>query len=107
MRVRNAAERLEVTVDNISTVSALLLSPENPKACFIFAHGAGAGMTHAFMEAVAMGLADRRYSDLALSISLHGDGSQNSRCTGDGTCHGACCRGGSRTQVPWPAPARW
>jgi predicted alpha/beta-hydrolase family hydrolase len=40
-------------------VSALVLWPENAKACFIFAHDAGAGMTHAFMEAVATGLAER------------------------------------------------
>jgi predicted alpha/beta-hydrolase family hydrolase len=64
MRLRNAAERLEVTADNISTVSALLLSPDNPKACFIFAHGAGAGMTHAFLEAVAAGLAERDIATL-------------------------------------------
>lgn len=33
--------------------------PENPKACLVLAHGAGAGMTHKSMEAVAKGLARR------------------------------------------------
>ncbi|WP_291607737.1 alpha/beta family hydrolase [Bradyrhizobium sp.] len=29
------------------------------RACFVFAHGAGAGMTHPFMKEVAVGLAER------------------------------------------------
>jgi hypothetical protein len=31
-------------------VSAILLKPADPVACFAFAHGAGAGMSHPFME---------------------------------------------------------
>src|SRR5262249_51168001 len=30
--------------------------PPGARACFVFAHGAGAGMTHPFMEAMAKGL---------------------------------------------------
>jgi predicted alpha/beta-hydrolase family hydrolase len=30
--------------------------PPSARACFVFAHGAGAGMTHPFMEAIAAGL---------------------------------------------------
>ena len=37
-------------------VSGLWQSPARPKACYIMAHGAGAGMRHAFLEAVATGL---------------------------------------------------
>jgi uncharacterized protein len=37
-------------------VSAIWQSPARPKACYIMAHGAGAGMRHAFLEAVATGL---------------------------------------------------
>jgi len=37
-------------------VSALLVAPERPRACYVFAHGAGAGMTHPFMEAMAEAL---------------------------------------------------
>src|ERR1043165_9055288 len=40
-------------------VSGLLLVPPNASACFVFAHGAGAGMAHPFMAAVAAGRADR------------------------------------------------
>src|ERR1051325_73152 len=37
-------------------VSGLLLVPPKACACFVFAHGAGAGMAHPFMAAVAHGL---------------------------------------------------
>lgn len=40
-------------------VSALLQSPPDARAGYVFAHGAGAGMGHAFMAAVAAGLAER------------------------------------------------
>ena len=46
------------------SVSALLLRPDAPRACFIFAHGAGAGMTHSFMEAFAVGLGERGIASL-------------------------------------------
>lgn len=41
-------------------VSALWLRPHEPVAAYVFAHGAGAPMTHAFMEAMALALAQRR-----------------------------------------------
>jgi hypothetical protein len=40
-------------------VSALWLRPSSARFCFVFAHGAGAGMRHAFLEAVAARCADR------------------------------------------------
>jgi predicted alpha/beta-hydrolase family hydrolase len=40
------------------TVSGLLQVPSRAKACYVLAHGAGAGMTHAFLEAVARQLAE-------------------------------------------------
>jgi predicted alpha/beta-hydrolase family hydrolase len=40
-------------------VSALLTGPPRAKACFVFAHGAGAGMAHPFMATVAAGLGER------------------------------------------------
>lgn len=45
-------------------LSALLTKPHAPIAAFVFAHGAGAGMTHTFMQAVATGLAARRIATL-------------------------------------------
>jgi predicted alpha/beta-hydrolase family hydrolase len=55
---------LKLTVDGANTVSALLLRPHAAKACLVFAHGAGAGMTHEFMERVARGLAGRGIATL-------------------------------------------
>lgn len=40
-------------------VSTLLLLPDRPRALYVFAHGAGAGMRHPFMEAMAQRLAAR------------------------------------------------
>ncbi|APV50264.1 alpha/beta hydrolase [Betaproteobacteria bacterium GR16-43] len=46
------------------TVSALLEVPAGAKACYVVAHGAGAGMNHSFMAAVAEGLAARGVATL-------------------------------------------
>jgi len=45
-------------------VSGLLLRPDGAKALYLFAHGAGAGMTHKSMESNAQGLAQRRIATL-------------------------------------------
>jgi predicted alpha/beta-hydrolase family hydrolase len=47
-----------------SQVSGLLEAPRDARALFVVAHGAGAGMRHAFLEAVADGLAQRRVATL-------------------------------------------
>jgi predicted alpha/beta-hydrolase family hydrolase len=57
-------QKLRVEVGKSTSVSALLISPDNARACFVFAHGAGAGMTHPSMEAVAHGLAARGIATL-------------------------------------------
>jgi predicted alpha/beta-hydrolase family hydrolase len=48
---------LSIAVDDAHTVSALLTVPEGARACYVFAHGAGAGMTHPAMAASAQALA--------------------------------------------------
>jgi predicted alpha/beta-hydrolase family hydrolase len=55
---------LTIQVGSAGTVSSLLTVPAQPRAGFVFAHGAGAGMTHAFMAAVASGLAERQIATL-------------------------------------------
>jgi predicted alpha/beta-hydrolase family hydrolase len=55
---------LSLSVAPDITVSALAVSPPTPDACLVLAHGAGAGMTHPFMQAVAEGLAQRRIATL-------------------------------------------
>jgi predicted alpha/beta-hydrolase family hydrolase len=57
-------QKLEFEVANAGPVSALLTSPAKAHACYVFAHGAGAGMTHPFMETFAMGLGARGVATL-------------------------------------------
>jgi len=58
------AHAVSFDVDDTHAVSGLLQIPENAIACYVLAHGAGAGMTHSFMVAVADGLAGRRIATL-------------------------------------------
>src|SRR4051794_16496033 len=57
-------EPVTITVDDAVSVSGLLLAPPRARACYVLAHGAGAGMTHRFMEAAAAGLAERGIATL-------------------------------------------
>jgi uncharacterized protein len=45
-------------------VSGLLLAPQDARACLVLAHGAGAGMTHPFMERLAVALGGRGVATL-------------------------------------------
>jgi predicted alpha/beta-hydrolase family hydrolase len=55
---------LSIDVDAGHAVSALLTAPDGARVAFVFAHGAGAGMRHKFMEAVAAELAARQVATL-------------------------------------------
>jgi predicted alpha/beta-hydrolase family hydrolase len=59
-----AAQKLQIDVAKAGAVSALLTLPADARVCFVFAHGAGAGMTHPFMETVAQGLGERGVATL-------------------------------------------
>jgi uncharacterized protein len=61
---RSDVESLTLRVDDADTVSGLLLAPSQARACYVLAHGAGAGMFHPFMEAVARELAQRGIATL-------------------------------------------
>lgn len=50
---------LKLDIERIGPVSAILTRPEQARACYVLAHGAGANMRHAFMQKVADGLAER------------------------------------------------
>jgi predicted alpha/beta-hydrolase family hydrolase len=47
------AERFQFAVEGAGEVSALLLRPTNARCLLVLAHGAGAGMAHPFLEALA------------------------------------------------------
>ena len=59
-----AAQRINLTVGDAHRVSGLLLMPPRALACYVLAHGAGAGMTHPFLEAVAAELGERGIATL-------------------------------------------
>lgn len=63
-------------VGSAGAVSALLMLPQPARACFVFAHGAGAGMRHAFMAAVASGLAERGIATLRYQFPYMEKGSK-------------------------------
>ena len=46
------------------TVSGLLLKPPQAESLYVLAHGAGAGMAHPFLSALAAALAERRIATL-------------------------------------------
>src|SRR5260370_5680343 len=50
-------EQSRFVVEADGTVSALLARPKNPRWLLVLAHGAGAGMTHPFMEKISEELA--------------------------------------------------
>ena len=54
-----SAETLKIDLEDGQTVSGLFQRRDKPIACLALAHGAGAGMTHPFLAAVAAGLAER------------------------------------------------
>jgi uncharacterized protein len=61
---RAAATPIAFDVTDQGRVSGLVDSPAAPRACYVFAHGAGAGIKHPFMGAVAQGLAERGIATL-------------------------------------------
>jgi hypothetical protein len=69
-------QQLKLEVDGGNEVSALLLRPPDARACFVFAHGAGAGMTHDFMAKVATGLCDLGVATLRYQFPYMENGSR-------------------------------
>jgi predicted alpha/beta-hydrolase family hydrolase len=69
-------QQLTIKVGKSTSVSALLTRPQRARAGFVFAHGAGAGMTHPFMEAVAAGLAERGIATLRYQFPYMEKGSK-------------------------------
>jgi len=55
----SVAKPISITVSDTVHVSGLLQNPPQARACYVLAHGSGAGMNHPFMAAVAAELARR------------------------------------------------
>jgi uncharacterized protein len=57
-------EPVTIEIDAAQRVSGLLQAPPGARSGYVLAHGAGAGMTHPFMAAIAQGLAERGIASL-------------------------------------------
>lgn len=68
-------EELRIPVGD-GSVSAMLIRPEDARVLFVFAHGAGAGMTHKSMESNARGLSSRGIATLRFQFPYMEKGSR-------------------------------
>ncbi|MGQ0586461.1 MAG: alpha/beta hydrolase family protein [Gammaproteobacteria bacterium] len=59
-----SATAVKIAIPRGGQVSGLLEAPRKARACFVLAHGAGAGMKHPFLAAVAAGLSKRGVATL-------------------------------------------
>ena len=59
-----SSQQVTIRVDGTQRVSGILQAPANALACYVLAHGAGAGMTHPFIAAVAGELSQRGIATL-------------------------------------------
>lgn len=72
----DTSEPATVTIASGERVSGLLRVPADARACCVLAHGAGAGMSHPFMTAVADGLAERSIATLRYQFAYMERGSR-------------------------------
>lgn len=70
------AEAITIPLPGGGEVSGAWLAPAAPVATYVFAHGAGAGMHHAFMAALASDLADRGVATLRYQFPYMDRGSK-------------------------------
>ena len=74
MSLRSVEQRIRVSEG--AEVSALLIEPAQPRALYVLAHGAGAGMRHPFMESIAQRLAGHRIGTLRYQFLYTEQGSR-------------------------------
>lgn len=72
----SVAEPISVADGDAVRVSGLLQAPPQARVCYVLAHGAGAGMNHPFMAAVAAGLAERGVATLRFQFAYMERGSK-------------------------------
>jgi uncharacterized protein len=70
------SEPIRIALPGDESVSGLLLIPPSPRAIYVFAHGAGAGMAHSFMEALAQALARHAIGTLRYNFPYMEQGSR-------------------------------
>jgi predicted alpha/beta-hydrolase family hydrolase len=67
---------LTIPLPSGGSVSGWLQAPASVKACYVFAHGAGADMNHVFMASIAQGLAERGIASLRFNFPFMEQGSK-------------------------------
>jgi predicted alpha/beta-hydrolase family hydrolase len=93
--VREGGGNLDIHVsDRIGQVSAILLRPADAWAGYVLAHGAGAGMRHPFLEAIADRLAQRGIATLRYQFPYmeRGSGRTDSPAVAEATVHAAVAK---------------
>ena len=70
------ARPVTITFDDERRVSGLLQIPSGARACYVLAHGAGAGMTHPFLGETANGLSERGIGSLRYQFPYMEQGSR-------------------------------
>ncbi|MBS0452393.1 MAG: alpha/beta hydrolase [Proteobacteria bacterium] len=93
-------QAIRIEVDAETTVSGLLLAPPEARAAYVLAHGAGAGMEHAFMAAAAAGLAERGVATLRYQFPYMERGSK--RTDPPAVAHAAVRAAVARAAQQWP-----
>jgi predicted alpha/beta-hydrolase family hydrolase len=83
----SGAQKIVLKVDTARRVSALLIAPPLAFACYVLAHGAGAGMTHPSMASVADELGQRGLATLRFQFPYMEAGSK--RPDPPALCHAA------------------
>jgi predicted alpha/beta-hydrolase family hydrolase len=67
---------LTIPLPSGGSVSGRLQTPASVEACYVFAHGAGAGMDHAFMAQISEGLSERGIASLRFNFPFMEQGSK-------------------------------
>lgn len=108
MTPSTVATPVTLAVDDALRVSALWQPAARAKACFVMAHGAGAGMRHPFLESVAAELAALGIASLRYQFPYMDRGSK--RPDPPQVCHAtvraAVAEASRRTSVPLVAGGR-
>ena len=65
---------LRITLPSGTSISGVLRKPESVDSCFVFAHGAGAGMNHQFMSDLASAYGSRGIATLRFQFPFMEEG---------------------------------
>jgi uncharacterized protein len=75
-RALKSRRRVSINVDQKTSVSGISQTRSDSKSCLVLAHGAGAGMEHPFMSAMADGLLERGMATLRYQFPYMEKGSR-------------------------------